>query len=159
MNLIRAEDLDEALFETGLRELVGFLKKQGDKKELMDYIEKNRERIEDIDEDTFYVVRVFMNIPNKFIKKKEKTEGDSGMCTAMKEWLADERNAGIMEGEKRGEAKGEIRGKKIGEKIGIKKGEKRFASLMAALMAWAGQFLMKLSGIPCIGNLLCKIPV
>ncbi len=126
MNLIRAEDLDEALFETGLRELVGFLKKQGDKKELMDYIEKNRERIEDIDEDTFYVVRVFMNIPNKFIKKKEKTEGDSGMCTAMKEWLADERNAGMMEGEKRGE----IRGKKIG----IKQGEKRFASLTAALM-------------------------
>ena len=110
MNLIRAEDLDEALFETGLRELVGFLKKQGDKKELMDYIEKNRERIEDIDEDTFYVVRVLMNIPNKFIKKKEKTEGDSGMCTAMKEWLADERNAGMMEG------------------------EKRFASLTAALM-------------------------
>ena len=126
MNLIRAEDLDEALFETGLRELVGFLKKQGDKKELMDYIEKNRERIEDIDEDTFYVVRVLMNIPNKFIKKKEKTEGDSGMCTAMKEWLADERNAGMMEGEKRGE----IRGKKIG----IKQGEKRFASLTAALM-------------------------
>ena len=93
MNLIRAEDLDEALFETGLRELVGFLKKQGDKKELMDYIEKNRERIEDIDEDTFYVVRVFMNIPNKFIKKKEKTEGDSGMCTAMKEWLADDHHA------------------------------------------------------------------
>ena len=76
----------------------------------MDYIEKNRERIEDIDEDTFYVVRVLMNIPNKFIKKKEKTEGDSGMCTAMKEWLADERNAGMMEG------------------------EKRFASLTAALM-------------------------
>ncbi len=126
MNLIRAEDLDEALFETGLRELVGFLKRQGDKKELMDYIEKNRERIEDIDEDTFYVVRVLMNIPNKFIKKKEKTEGDSGMCKAMKEWLADERNAGMMEGEKRGE----IRGKKIG----IKQGEKRFASLTAALM-------------------------
>ncbi len=59
----------------------------------MDYIEKNRERIEDIDEDTFYVVRVLMNIPNKFIKKKEKTEGDSGMCTAMKEWLADDHHA------------------------------------------------------------------
>ncbi len=76
----------------------------------MDYIEKNRERIEDIAEETFDAVSVLMNIPNKFIKKKEKTEGDSGMCTAMKEWLADERNAGMMEG------------------------EKRFASLTAALM-------------------------
>lgn len=44
------------------------------------------------------------------------------MCTAMKEWLADERNAGMMEGEKRGQAKGE------------KIGEKRFVSLTAALM-------------------------
>ena len=122
MNLIRAEDLDEALFETGLRELVGFLKRQGDKKELMDYIEKNRERIEDMDEETFDVVTVLMSIPKKFIQKKEKTEGDSGMCTAMKEWLADERNAGMMEGEKRGQAKGE------------KIGEKRFVSLTAALM-------------------------
>ena len=134
MNLIRAEDLDETLFETGMQELVGFLKRQGDKKELMDYIEKNRERIENMDEETFDAVTILMSIPKKFIKRKEKTEGDSGMCTAMKEWLADERNAGIMEGEKRGEAKGEIRGKKIGEKIGIKKGEKRFASLTAALM-------------------------
>ncbi len=115
MNLIRAEDLDETLFETGMQELVGFLKRQGDKKELMDYIEKNRERIEDIDEETFDVVSVLMNIPNKFIKKKEKTEGDSGMCTAMKEWLADERNAGKQEG--------------------IEEGENRFASLTAALLA------------------------
>ncbi len=62
MNLIRAEDLDETLFETGIRELVGFLKRQGDKKELMDYIEKNRERIEDMDEETFDAVSILMNI-------------------------------------------------------------------------------------------------
>ena len=115
MNLIRAEDLDETLFETGMQELVGFLKRQGDKKELMDYIEKNRERIEDMDEETFDAVTVLMSIPKKFIKKKEKTEGDSGMCTAMKEWLADERNAGKQEG--------------------IEEGENRFASLTAALLA------------------------
>ena len=59
----------------------------------MDYIEKNRERIEDIAEETFDAVSVLMNIPNKFIKKKEKTEGDSGMCTAMKEWLPDDHHA------------------------------------------------------------------
>ncbi len=115
MNLIRVEDLDETLFETGMQELVGFLKRQGDKKELMDYIEKNRERIEDMDEETFDAVTVLMSIPKKFIKKKEKTEGDSGMCTAMKEWLADERNAGKQEG--------------------IEEGENRFASLTAALLA------------------------
>ena len=115
MNLIRAEDLDETLFETGMQELVGFLKRQGDKKELMDYIEKNRERIENMDEETFDAVTILMSIPKKFIKRKEKTEGDSGMCTAMKEWLADERNAGKQEG--------------------IEEGENRFASLTAALLA------------------------
>ncbi len=66
MNLIRVEDLDETLFETGMQELVGFLKRQGDKKELMDYIEKNRERIEDMDEETFDAVTVLMSIPKKF---------------------------------------------------------------------------------------------
>ncbi len=115
MNLIRVEDLDETLFETGMQELVGFLKRQGDKKELMDYIEKNRERIENMDEETFDAVTILMSIPKKFIKRKEKTEGDSGMCTAMKEWLADERNAGKQEG--------------------IEEGENRFASLTAALLA------------------------
>ena len=123
MNLIRAEDLDETLFETGMRELVGFLKRQGDKKELMDYIEKNRERIEDMDEETFDAVTILMSIPKKFIKRKEKTEGDSGMCTAMKEWLADERNAGKQEGREEGRKEGE------------KCGENRFASLTAALLA------------------------
>ena len=59
----------------------------------MDYIEKNRERIENMDEETFDAVTILMSIPKKFIKRKEKTEGDSGMCTAMKEWLADDHHA------------------------------------------------------------------
>ncbi|MCM1124913.1 MAG: hypothetical protein NC429_00435, partial [Lachnospiraceae bacterium] len=39
------------------------------------------------------------------------------------DWIADERNAGIREGERRG------------EKRGIKKGEARFASLTSILLA------------------------
>ena len=57
------------------------------------------------------------------------------MCTAMKEWLADERNAGREEGIREGEKRGEKRGEMRGEKIGVKKGENRFARLTAALMA------------------------
>ncbi len=45
------------------------------------------------------------------------------MCTAMKEWLADERNAGKQEGREEGRKEGE------------KCGENRFASLTAALLA------------------------
>ena len=49
---------------------------------------------------------------------RKNGEGGSGMCTAMREWLADERNAGIKEGKTEGR----------------KEGEKRFASLASALM-------------------------
>ena len=131
MNLVKARDLDETVFETGMRELVGFLKRQGNKAELMDYLEQNRERIEDMDEETFDAVSVLMQLPPKILKMRKNREGEkTGMCTAMKEWLADERNAGLKEGEKIGEE----RGKEIGERIGVKKGENRFASLTVALM-------------------------
>ena len=100
----------------------------------MDYLEQNRERIEDMDEETFDAVSVLMQLPPKILKMKKNREGGPGMCTAMKEWLADERNAGIKEGEKRGEERGKEIGKEIGERIGVKKGENRFASLTVALM-------------------------
>ena len=90
----------------------------------MDYLEQNRERIEDMDEETFDAVSILMQLPEKILKSRKGMEGGRpGMCTAMKEWLADERNAGIKEGEARGEKRGE------------KCGEKRFASLASVLMA------------------------
>lgn len=47
-------------------------------------------------------------------------EGEEhNLCKALKEWLADERNAGIEEGEKRGAQKG----REEGIKEGIKEGE------------------------------------
>lgn len=51
-------------------------------------------------------------------------EGEEyNLCKALKEWLADERNAGIEGGEKRG------------KRNGIREGETRFASLTSALLA------------------------
>ena len=100
----------------------------------MDYLEQNRERIEDMDEETFDAVSVLMQLPPKILKMKKNREGGPGMCTAMKEWLADERNAGLKEGEKIGKEIGKEIGEKIGVKKGVRKGENRFASLAAALM-------------------------
>ena len=119
-NMITANDLDETKFETGMRELVGFLKRQEDKTKLMGYFQENEERIRKMDEETFDTVSILLHLPKKISRLRKSTEGDgTDMCKAIREWAADERNAGMIEGEKRGQAKG----------------EKRFASLTAALMA------------------------
>ena len=119
-NMITANDLDETKFETGMRELAGFLKRQADKTKLMGYFQENEERILKMDEETFDTVSILLHLPKKISRLRKSTEGDgTDMCKAIREWAADERNAGMIEGEKRGQAKG----------------EKRFASLTAALMA------------------------
>ena len=113
---MRPGDLDETVFETGLHELIGFLKRQSNKQELMEYMEQNKKRIENMDEETFDAVSIILNLPKKIFKRKKHMEGDEhNMCRAMKEWIADERNAGMKEG--------------------IKEGETRFASLTSALLA------------------------
>lgn len=102
MNLIRPEDLDEALFETGLHELIGFLKHQNNKQELIEFVEQDKDRIENMDEETFDAVSAILSLPKKILKQKKHMEGDEhNMCRAMKEWIDDERNAGIAEGETR----------------------------------------------------------
>ena len=112
VNLIQASALDETRFETGMRELVGFLKRQEDKTKLMGYSQENEERIREMDEETFDTVSILLHLPKKISRLRKSTEGDgTDMCRAIREWAADERNAGMMEG------------------------EKRFASLTAALLA------------------------
>lgn len=91
-------------------------------------MEQNKERIENMDEGTFDVVRVILSIPKKALKSKNHTEGDgNNMCRAMKEWITDERNAGIKEGIEKGIEKG--------IKEGMKEGEKHFAKLASILLA------------------------
>lgn len=124
MNLVRPEDLDETVFETGLHELIGFLKYQNNKQELIKFVDQDKERIENMNEETFDAISAILSLPKKIIKQKKHTEGDDyNMCQAMKEWIADERNAGIKEGER------------MGIEQGIREGESRFVSLTAILLA------------------------
>ncbi|MBD5471593.1 MAG: Rpn family recombination-promoting nuclease/putative transposase [Lachnospiraceae bacterium] len=124
INLVKVEDLDETLFQTGLHELIGFLKHRNDKQGLINFMEQNKERIENMDEETLDTVNIMLNIPASITKQKDNLkEEDHNLCKALKEWLADERSAGIAEG------------KKEGWNSGRKEGEKRFASLTAALIA------------------------
>lgn len=104
INLVKAEDLDENMFETGLHELIGFLKHRNDKQGLMRFIEQDKERIQNMDEATLDVVSVMLSIPAFITKGEDKMEGEEhNLCKALTEWLADERKAGIEEGQKEGE--------------------------------------------------------
>jgi len=124
INLVRPEDLDENMFETGLHELIGFLKYRNDKQGLINFIEQDNKRIQNMDEATLDVVSVTLSLPAFITKGENKMEGEEhNLCKALKEWLADERNAGIEEGEKRG------------KRNGIREGETRFASLTSVLLA------------------------
>ncbi len=119
INLFKAEDLDENMFETGLHELIGFLKHRNDKQGLINFIEQDKERIQNMDEATLDVVSVMLSIPAFITKGEDKMEGEEhNLCKALTEWLADEREAGIKEGERKGREEGET----------------RFASLTSALL-------------------------
>ena len=120
INLVKVEDLNETLFQTGLHELIGFMKRRNDKQGLINFMEQNKERIENMDEETLDAVSIMLNIPASVTKQNDEVkEENHNLCKALKEWLADERNAGIEEGKKEG----------------WKEGEKRFANLTATLIA------------------------
>ena len=120
INLVKVEDLDETLFQTGLRELIGFLKHRTDKEGLKDFMDQDKERIRKMDEETLDAIGVMLNIPDSVTRqKKEDNEEGHDLCKALKEWMEDERNAGEKEGERRGQ----------------QKGEDRFASLTSALIS------------------------
>lgn len=124
INLVRVEKLDETLFRTGLRELIGFLKHRNSKEGMMEFMEQDKERIEKMDTETLDAVSIMLNIPESVIKpKNEENKEGHDLCKALKEWMEDERNAGKEEGWKEG------------QKFGLEKGENRFASLTSMLLS------------------------
>lgn len=97
INLVTVKDLEETNFQTGIRELIGFLKRRESKAELRRYCVENEQRMRDMDEDTFDVVSVMINKPD-FIEQKRKyrQEGEGvNMCRAMEEWGEDLRKEGL----------------------------------------------------------------
>ena len=99
------------------------VKHRNDKRGLMRFIEQDKERIQNMDEATLDAVSVMLSIPAFINKGEDKMEGEEhNLCKALTEWLADERKAGIKEGERKG------------RKEGREEGETRFASLTSALL-------------------------
>lgn len=101
MNLITLEDIKEEKCESGLRELIGFLKCRQSKEKLKEYCRKNKERIQNLDEDTFHVISVMMD-RRDLLEVKEQCRGDEGgtvnMCKAMEDWAEELLQEGKAQG-------------------------------------------------------------
>lgn len=106
IHVICLEELKEENFKTGLRELIGLMKRRDDKIAMKKYCDENAERFGHIDEDTYDVICRLLNL-KILLKEKEKYKNcereDFNMCKAFDEMVKD------------GEKRGEKRGKRLGE--------------------------------------------
>lgn len=120
MNLISIDELDEDCFETGLRELIGTMKNSGNKIELQNYIEKNKERMSHLGETTFDTIGIMINHKNlhKYKDKCQVKEGGVDMCQAILEMIED----GKVEGMEIGKAEGRKAGREEVVMIMFEKG-------------------------------------
>ena len=111
IKVITLADMDENCFHTGLREIVGMMKRREDKSAMLKFYEENRCRFEKMDEEAFKLLCTTLNMKS-LLKTKEKLErnetmtatetgGKTNMCKAFDEILQDQKKLG----EKRGEAR------------------------------------------------------
>ncbi|MDE7332392.1 MAG: Rpn family recombination-promoting nuclease/putative transposase [Lachnospiraceae bacterium] len=123
MNLVTVEELDENNFETGLKELIGIMKRRQDKRALERYSRENEERMSCLDEETYEIISIMSD--NKWVMKRKeeyKEKGRYNMCKAMRDWEREAKADGIKEGMEKGIKKGIKEGKRQGKKQGIKQG-------------------------------------
>lgn len=99
INLVTLRELREENFHTDVRELIGFMKRRRSKKALEEYCRENKERIRQMEEDTFEAVSVMINQP-ELIKTKAIYEegGKINMCKAMEDWKEELLKEGMERG-------------------------------------------------------------
>ncbi len=101
VNLFNIHTLENSdIFQSDLREVFGFLKRQGDREGLRRYIEEN-EQFRHLKEDAYDVLCLYSGNKKLAYKKESyRTKEGNGMsmCTAMREWAEEERREGRQEG-------------------------------------------------------------
>ncbi len=99
VNLLDIHKLESVdVFRTDLREVFGFLKRQGSKKDLIRYVEENR-MFRHLQEDAFRVLSCYGgNIKLELHKEKYRTKEGIDMCTALRELEEDAKREGIVTG-------------------------------------------------------------
>ena len=121
INLIDAGNLEHLeRFKSDLQEVLGMIQCRGDKESLLKYINDRKEYFQNVDEETYYVIREFLHSERMLKENIEKSQGKEtvDMCKA----LEDLYNEGIEIGMERGIERGIERGMARGMEQGIKRG-------------------------------------
>ena len=107
INLVDAGNLEHLeRFQSDLQEILGMLKCRGNKKELLDYMNKRESYFRNVDEETYQVMREFLHSEKMLKENVERIEGKEtvDMCKALDELY----NDGIEQGIERGMIRGTI---------------------------------------------------
>ena len=104
--------MDYENFKTDLRLICGFLRRDHNKEELKEYVQKNAQEFEKLAEDTYELISVYSGSKKmlQFLENNKNETGEINMCKAIDDMIAD----GIKLGEQRGEKRGEKRGMEFG---------------------------------------------
>ncbi len=103
MNLVEIRKLeDTSIFHTDVRHVFDFIRYSENKEALKELMEEE-EYFRNMEEDAFDVVIQYVNEVEQ-LKAKDyyRKDGKVDMCTAIKEWMAEEREAGIIAGKQEG---------------------------------------------------------
>lgn len=92
LHIIILQNLNEECFQTGLRELIGVMKRSSDKNVLLEYYYENRERFAQLDDFTIETIGIM--IGNKHLINFKQEQGGLDMCKA----FDDAKEEGKMEG-------------------------------------------------------------
>ena len=105
INLVDAGNLEHLeRFQSDLQEILGMLKCRGNKKELLDYMNKREAYFRNVDEETYQVMREFLHSEKLLKENVERMEGKEtvDMCKALEELYNDGVEQGIEQGRKQG---------------------------------------------------------
>ena len=95
-------------FQSDLQEILGMLKCRGNKKELLDYMNKREEYFRNVDEETYQVMQEFLHSEKMLKENVERIEGKEtvDMCKALDELYNDGIELGREQGIKQGREQG-----------------------------------------------------
>lgn len=96
-------------FQTDLHEVLGFIQRADDKDKIQEFMEENRDKFMQLEEDAYDVIAELTSAGNlKKLRGKYKTEGGRlDMCKAIDDMVRDGRREGKREGKREGIQQGE----------------------------------------------------
>jgi len=103
---------DPEQFQSDIREVFGFLQTSKDKHALLEFVEKHRERFEQLQEDAYDLIAVLTGSAELAEHKMERQNegGTFNMCEGLKGLIEDGRLEGLADGIRQGLADGRRQG-------------------------------------------------